>query len=54
MVLSTAPGRVVAEMPIALPRERRRERGRLAELRIELARLAGHLAEPCQLSDAMR
>ena len=54
VVLSAAPGRVVAEMPIALPRERRRERGRLAELRSELARLAGHPAEPCQLSDATR
>ena len=54
VVLSTAPGRVVAEMPIALPRERRRERGRLAALRSELARLAGHPAEPCSLSDATR
>jgi ABC-type nitrate/sulfonate/bicarbonate transport system ATPase subunit len=42
LVLSTAPGRVVAEMPIAVPRERRQ----LAELRAELARLAGHPIEP--------
>jgi hypothetical protein len=41
---------VVAEMPIAVPRERRR----LAALRSELARLAGHPAEPCSLSDALR
>jgi NitT/TauT family transport system ATP-binding protein len=54
VVLSAAPGRVVGEMPIALPRERRRDRGRLAELRSELARLAGHPAEPCSLTDAMR
>jgi NitT/TauT family transport system ATP-binding protein len=54
VVLSTAPGQVVAEMPIALPRERRRERGRLAGLRSELARLAGHPAEPCSLGDAVR
>jgi sulfonate transport system ATP-binding protein len=53
VVLSAAPGRVVGEMPIALPRERRRERGRLAALRSELARLAGHPAEPCSLSDAV-
>jgi hypothetical protein len=45
---------VVAEMPIALPRERRRERGHLAALRSELARLAGHPADSCSSSDAMR
>ena len=54
LVLSAAPGRVVAEMPIALPREQRREWGRLAALRSELARLAGHPPAPCSLSDAMR
>jgi sulfonate transport system ATP-binding protein len=54
LVLSAAPGRVVAEMPIALPRELRRERGRLAALRGELARLVGHPPAPCSLSDAMR
>jgi ABC-type nitrate/sulfonate/bicarbonate transport system ATPase subunit len=54
LVLSAVPGRVVAEMPIALPRERRRERGRLAALRSELARLAGHPAGYCSPSDAMR
>ena len=50
LVLSASPGQVVAEMPIAVPRERRR----LAALRSELARLAGHPAEPCSLSDALR
>jgi NitT/TauT family transport system ATP-binding protein len=54
VVLSAAPGRVVAEMPIALPRERRRERGRVAALRSELRHLTGHPAEPCSLGDAMR
>jgi ABC-type nitrate/sulfonate/bicarbonate transport system ATPase subunit len=53
LVLSGAPGRVVAEMPIALPREQRRERGRLAALRSELAQLAGHPPAPCSLGDAM-
>jgi ABC-type nitrate/sulfonate/bicarbonate transport system ATPase subunit len=52
LVLSAAPGRVVGEMPIALPREQRRERACLAALRSELARLAGHPAEPCSRSDA--
>ncbi len=52
LVLSPAPGRVVAEMPIALSRERRRDRGQLAVLHAELAHLAGHLVEPCFLSDA--
>jgi len=46
LVLSPAPGRVVAEMPIAVPRERRRDLGQLAELRAELARLAGHPIGP--------
>ena len=45
LVLSPAPGRVVAEMPIALPRDRRRDRDTLAALRDELARLAGHPIE---------
>src|SRR5271169_3266839 len=46
LVLSAAPGRVVAEMPIAVPRERRRDLGQLAELRAELALLARHPIEP--------
>jgi len=47
LVLSPAPGQVVAEMPIALPRDgRRRDRDTLAALRDELARLAGHPIEP--------
>jgi ABC-type nitrate/sulfonate/bicarbonate transport system ATPase subunit len=54
LLLSAAPGRVVGEMPIALPREQRRERGCLAALRSELARLANHSPEPCSLRDAMR
>jgi ABC-type nitrate/sulfonate/bicarbonate transport system ATPase subunit len=54
LVLSAAPGRVVADMPIALPREQRRERGRLAALRSELACLADHPPEPCSVGDAMR
>lgn len=47
LVLSSAPGRVLAEMPIALPRENRRDPETLARLRAELARLAGHPIEPC-------
>jgi len=46
LVLSPAPGRVVAEMPIALKRDGRRGRDTLAALRDELARLAGHPIEP--------
>jgi NitT/TauT family transport system ATP-binding protein len=46
LVLSPAPGRVVAEMPIALGRTERRGRDTLAELRAELARLAGHPIGP--------
>ncbi len=42
LVLSPAPGRVVAEMPLTLPREGRRERDTLARLRAELVRLAAH------------
>jgi ABC-type nitrate/sulfonate/bicarbonate transport system ATPase subunit len=45
LVLSPAPGRVVAEMPIALPRTERRDRDALMALRGELARLAGHPIE---------
>ena len=45
LVLSPAPGRVVAEMPIALPRDGRRSRDALTALRDELVRLAGHPIE---------
>lgn len=48
LVLSPAPGRVVAEMPIARSHDRRQ----LTALRAELARLAGHPTEPCSLSEA--
>ncbi len=41
LVLSPAPGRIVAEMPIALPRERRHDGDTLPMLQAELARLAG-------------
>ena len=41
LVLSPSPGRVVAEMPIELPRDRRRDRDTLPALQDELARLAG-------------
>jgi ABC-type nitrate/sulfonate/bicarbonate transport system ATPase subunit len=54
LVLSAAPGRVVGEMPIALPREQRRERECLAALRGELARLANHPPAPCSMRNAMR
>jgi len=40
LVLSPAPGRVAAEMPIRLPRERRRDPAVAAQLRAEFARLA--------------
>jgi len=46
LVLSPSPGRVVAEMPIALPRDRQRDRDTLVALHDELARLAGHSIEP--------
>src|SRR5262249_216566 len=42
LVLSPAPGRVVAEMPIALPRSERRDPDTLAGLGAELSRLADH------------
>jgi NitT/TauT family transport system ATP-binding protein len=41
LVLSPAPGRIVAEMPIPLAREQRYDGGTLAALKAELARLAG-------------
>jgi NitT/TauT family transport system ATP-binding protein len=40
LVLSPAPGRVVAEMPIALPRSERGDPDTMAALRAELAHLA--------------
>jgi len=46
LVLSPAPGRVVAEMPIALARTERDDPDTLSALRAELARLAGHPIEP--------
>jgi len=46
LVLSPAPGRVVAEMPIDLPRKERRDPVMLSALRTELARLADHPIEP--------
>jgi len=49
--VSPAPGRVVAEMPIVLPRDRRRDCDTLAALRTELARLAGHPIEPDPSAD---
>jgi ABC-type nitrate/sulfonate/bicarbonate transport system ATPase subunit len=48
LVLSPSPGRVVAEMPIATPRERRQ----LAALRAELTRVANQPSQPCFLSNA--
>ena len=51
LVLSPAPGRVVAEMPIALPRDGRRDRDTLVALRDELARPAGHPIEPPKYSE---
>jgi len=46
LVLSPSPGRVVAEMPIVLPRDGRRDRDTLAALQDGLARLADHPIEP--------
>jgi ABC-type nitrate/sulfonate/bicarbonate transport system ATPase subunit len=46
LVLSPAPGRVLAEMPITLPRRERRDPDTLSRLRTELARLAEHPREP--------
>ena len=48
LVLSPSPGRVVAEMPIALPREGR-EPETLATLRAELAGHGDHPLEPGSL-----
>jgi len=42
LVLSPAPGRVMAEMPIALARTERGDPDTLSALRAELARLADH------------
>jgi sulfonate transport system ATP-binding protein len=42
VVLSPAPGRLVAEMPIPLPRTERRDLGTLSALRAELSRFADH------------
>src|SRR4029077_11040134 len=41
LVLSPAPGRITAEMPIPLPRERRKDGDNLGALQGEIARLAG-------------
>jgi NitT/TauT family transport system ATP-binding protein len=42
LVLSQAPGRVLAEMPITLPRSERRDPDTLSRLRAELSRHADH------------
>jgi sulfonate transport system ATP-binding protein len=42
LLLSPAPGRLVAEMPIPLPRTERRDLGTLSALRAELSRFADH------------
>ena len=42
LVLSQAPGRVLAEMPITLPRSERRDPDTFSRLRAELSRLADH------------
>src|SRR5262249_1553790 len=42
LVLSQAPGRVLAEMPITLPRTERRDPDTLSVLRAELSRLGNH------------
>ena len=52
LVLSPAPGRVIADMPIALPRKKRRDPDTLAALRTELARLAEHIVEPGSVNRA--
>jgi len=54
LVLSPAPGRVVAEMPIALPRAERRDRDTLSALRAKLARLADHAIAPDGSKDTLR
>jgi len=45
LLLSSAPGRVVADMPIPIPRERR-DRDTIAELVAELARLVDQPRRP--------
>jgi sulfonate transport system ATP-binding protein len=42
LLLSSAPGRVVAEMPIPIPRERRRDQNTVATLQAEFACLGQH------------
>ena len=42
LVLSQAPGRVLAEMPITLPRSERRDPDTFSRLRAELSRFADH------------
>jgi sulfonate transport system ATP-binding protein len=46
LVLSQAPGRVVAEMPITLPRTERRDPDMLAALRAKLGGLTDHPVPP--------
>jgi sulfonate transport system ATP-binding protein len=46
LLLSPAPGRVVAEMPILIPRERRRDQDALATLQPELAGLTQYPVPP--------
>jgi sulfonate transport system ATP-binding protein len=50
LVLSPAPGRVAAEMPIALARTERRDRDTLAALRAKLARLGDYAIAPDSLN----
>jgi ABC-type nitrate/sulfonate/bicarbonate transport system ATPase subunit len=46
LILSTAPGRVAAEMPIRLPGERRRDPAAAATLQAEFARRAADIPSP--------
>src|SRR5215813_4119067 len=46
LVLSQAPGRVLAELPITLPRSKRREPDALSALRAELGGLMDHPVAP--------